>query len=282
MNDPRAPFAHACLQRFEGLARRVPLPTVRALHLPPDPPPGHSRGEFCALELDDGSVGLCYVLLQDTLLRLRGLDPAIGLSGAPALEVARWLISRQGAERAIGLAALNALSRWFFDRAGWRPPASRDSLGTLDPQPGDHIGMIGLFTPLLSRVLASGAQLTVVELKPELVAEHAGWCVTLDAQALHACNKVLATGTLLLNDTLDEMLAHAAGASWLALVGPSVGCVPDDLFERGITLLGGSWVTDRASFLEALRAGQTRTHSVQKVSIQRQSYPGWSALVERL
>jgi hypothetical protein len=60
-----------CLAQLDRLGAAHTLPRVRALHLPPDPPPGQPRGEFCALELQDGSLGLSYVLLDDTLARLR-------------------------------------------------------------------------------------------------------------------------------------------------------------------------------------------------------------------
>ena len=93
------------LRRFAG---RGPLPRVRALHLPPPPPPGGMRGEFCALELDDGSLGLSYVLLDDTLARLREQDASLGLAGADALEVAHSLAGAAGPQRAIGLAASTA------------------------------------------------------------------------------------------------------------------------------------------------------------------------------
>ena len=42
------------LNLLYGYARRTALPRVRALHLPPDPAPDRMRGEFCALELEDG------------------------------------------------------------------------------------------------------------------------------------------------------------------------------------------------------------------------------------
>ena len=42
------------------------LPRVRALHLPPLPWNGRKDGEFAALELDDGSLGLSYVCLLYT------------------------------------------------------------------------------------------------------------------------------------------------------------------------------------------------------------------------
>jgi uncharacterized protein (DUF4213/DUF364 family) len=275
-------FASDYLAQLSRLPQRLTLRRVRALHLPPDPAPGASRGEFCAVELDDGSLGLSYALLDDTLAQLRQLAPALGLAGAPALDVAQRFASGQGAQRTLGFAAANALTRCFFDRAGWRPEASTDSLGALDPRPGEQIGMIGLFTPLMSRVIASGAHLTVVELKAQLVGEHEGYRVTLDAGELRRCDKVLATGTLLLNDTLEHMLALCERARCIAMIGPSLGCLPDALFARGVTLLGGSWVLERAAYVDALRRGEPRSSGLaEKVAITPGSYPGFEALLVR-
>ncbi|HMV01011.1 MAG TPA: hypothetical protein PKD04_08005, partial [Rhodocyclaceae bacterium] len=59
-------FSVDYLSQLERFAERGPLPRIRALHLPPDPGANlDNRGEFCALELDDGSVGISYVLLDD-------------------------------------------------------------------------------------------------------------------------------------------------------------------------------------------------------------------------
>lgn len=278
-------FAADYLDQLAQFQRRVgALPRVRALHLPVDPPPGDggTRGEFCALELDDGSLGLSYVLLDDTLARMRGADAALGLAGADALQLARHFEGDDPARRTIGFAAANALTRCLFDRAGWQPAASADSLGALDAQPGEHIGMIGLFTPLLARVLASGAQLTVIELKPHLAGQHDGYRVTLDAEALRECDKVLATGTLVLNDSLDRMLALCERARWIALIGPSMGCLPDALFARGVSIIGGSWVLDGPAYVEALRCGAMRSAAARKMAIAARDYPGFEALLARL
>lgn len=275
-------FATDYLAQLERVAQRATLPRVKALHIPPDPAPGEPRGEFCALELDDGSLGLSYVLLDDTLAAMRAIDPALGLAGADALQVARRFVSARGAEKTIGFAAANAVTRWLFDRSGFRPDASIDSLGALDPQPGDRIGMIGLFTPLLPRVLASGAQLTVIELKAHLAGEREGYRVTLDADELRLCDKVVSTGTLVLNDTLDEMLARCSRARWIALIGPSMGCLPDALFARGVTLIGGSWVLDGPAYVDALRHGVQRSGLAQKVAITHEAWPGFDGLLARL
>ena len=164
-------FATDYLAQLEGFAAAVRLPRVRALHLPPVRPVHDNRGEFCALELEDGSIGLSYVLLGDTLVRLHAGIDHLGLAGADPLTVARRYGGDGGHGKTLGFAAANALTRCLFDRAGYRPGDATDSIGQLDPGPGDHVGMIGLFTPLVGRILATGARLTVLELRADLAGD---------------------------------------------------------------------------------------------------------------
>ena len=274
-------FAAEYLAQLEAFAARSPLPRVRALHLPPAQAVKDNRGEFCALELEDGSIGLSYVLFDDTLARLHHGADGLGLAGADALAVARRYASDTGTWKTIGFAAANALTRCLFDQAGFRPEDSADSIGQMDPQPGEHIGMIGLFKPLLGAILKSGARLTVVELKAELAGAGRGYRVTLDAGELAACSKVVSTSTLLLNDTLERMLDCCRNADWFAMVGPSAGYLPDALFARGVTLLGGSWVKDREGFIAALKGGESRSKFADKFVLTAESYPGFEVLLAR-
>jgi uncharacterized protein (DUF4213/DUF364 family) len=275
-------FAADALSLLDDLAARMPLPRVRGLHLPPPPQPGGMRGEFCALELDDGSIGLSYVLLGDTWAGLSAGRGRLALEGGDAMAAARGYASADPYERTVGFAAINALTRCLFDRAGFVPPASRDSVGALDPQPGELIGMIGYFTPLVPRIVACGARLLVLELRPDLVGESGAVRVTLDDRELEGCDKVLATGTLLLNDTLDRVLARCGRASRFAMIGPSVGCPPDPLFARGVTSLGGSWVNRGPQYLDALRGGHPTADFATKFALAAADYPGWHALLARL
>jgi len=275
-------LATELIAQLERFAARSPLPRVRALHLPRADLALSKNGEFCALELTDGSLGLSYVLLDDTLARLAEGRDGLGLAGADALAVARRYVVGSGPERTLGFAAVNALTRCLFDRAGYLPPPSADSIGHLAPEAGDHVGMIGLFTPLVGQCTAAGAQLTVVELKPELAGERDGYRVTLDVGELAACNKILSTSTVLLNDTLDRMLAACTGARSFAMIGPGAACLPDPLFARGVTLLGGSWVVDRAGFVDALARGASWSAHARKFAIHAADYPGCTALLARL
>ncbi len=275
-------FADDYLAQLEAFAARGgPLPRIRALHLPTVDTDQDYRGEFCALELEDGSIGRSFVLLDDTLARLRDGQDGFGLRGADALEVARRYASAEGVWKTIGFATANALSRCLFDRAGFRPEKSSDSIGQMNPQPGERVGMIGLFTPLLGRILASGVRLTVVELKAELAGERDGYRVTLDAGELADCSKVISTSTLLLNDTLDRIAGYCRNARWFALIGPSAGCLPDALFARGVTLLGGSWIIDGKGFIAALKSGESHSGCTSKFALTPESYPGFDALLAR-
>lgn len=247
-----------------------PRPCVRAVHLPPAPWNGTKDGEFGAVELDSGAVGLSYVLLDDTLARLTGASgggahAGQALAGRDALALARLWRDGRGAERTLGFAAVNALSRHLFDRDGQVPPDATDSIAGLDPQPGEHIGMVGFFPPLVKPVTARGARLTVLELRADLAGAHPGFTVTLDRAALRGCDKVLMTSTVLLNDTLDAVLEGCRGARAVAMIGPGAGCLPEPLFARGVTAIGGSWISDRAGFVAALRSGAPWGRFARKV-----------------
>ena len=274
-------FAADYLAQLDAFAARSPLPRVRTLHLPPPRRRQDHRGEFCALELEDGSIGLSYVLLDDTLERLHDGSDSLGLAGADTLELARRYGRDQGIWKTLGFAAANALTRCLFDRAGFRPGGSADSIGQMHPQAGEKIGMIGYFAPLLARITASGAALTIVELKADLAGEHDGYRVTLDPEELSRCNKVISTSTLLLNDTLERMLCCCRNARWFAMIGPGAGCLPDALFARGVTLLGGSWIHDRDRYTAALRSGASLSEFSNKFALTSDNYPGFGALLAR-
>ena len=322
-------FATDLVTELEHATAGQPIPRVRALHLPPPEAAASKNGEFCALELDDGALGISYVLLDDTLQRLIDSGDGGGIVGMDALELARVFAApprgnRMGdagdvgaggtgsgdartgdartgdagagnagaggagvrvadaaaahaLRRTLGFAACNALSRTVMDGMGFAPPRATDSIGGIAPQTGDHVGMVGLFSPLLKQVTAAGARLTVIELNPDYAGHYDGYRVTLDAAELEACNKVLSTSTILLNHTVDAMLAHCRRAERIVLIGPSAGCLPDPLFARGVTVVGGSWVTDHAGFIDALRRGDSWSAFAYKFALAAADWPGLPA-----
>jgi uncharacterized protein len=249
---------------------------VARVVLPPLVERPGKEGEFCAVQLDDGSVGLAFALLDGTL---RALHTNVQTPSPSAMELVRGYAAGDAAARALGLATINALARRLYDRAGFMPDPSADSFGSLTLQSGDRLGMIGHFTPLIEQARALGVEVTVLELRPDLVREEPGLVVTLDPNRLSRCNKIVSTSTLLLNDTFEPVSAAWRGAAAVAIVGPSAGCPPDPLFAAGVSAVGTAWVADPEAFLARVSAGEKWGASSRKVTLTPQRYPGLEALL---
>ncbi len=237
------------------------------------------HGSFCAVQLTGGSIGLAYVLLGDTRARLQSRDVE-GLAGQEAAAVAEGLTQDDPATRSIALAAMNALTRLLFDAAGFEPDFATNSLGSIRLSPGDRLGMIGFFPPLVRQARERGIPLTVLELREELVQDAEGLTVTLDPARLAGCNEIVSTSTVLLNDSLENVLEHARRCREFVLVGPSAGCVPDPVFARGVTGVGGQWVVDAERLLERVASGERWGDTSRKYSLRNdRTWPGLDELL---
>ncbi len=281
-----APLASVLIQQLETIAARLVPPRVARLHIPADAPwdEAPKDAKFCAIELQDGAFGLSYVLLGDTLDALtHAQGGSERLAGADPVQLARRLDGGSPVERALALATINALTDSVWRQVGYQPPPAGNSLGDVHLARDDHLGMIGFFPPLVHQVQAVGGRLSVLELDEAMVRRQQQRFpqvhITLERSALSACNKVVGTSTMLLNDTLDAMLAAAPHAETFAVIGPSAGLWPDALFARGVTLLGGTRVTDGAAFTEAMARGEAWSAASRKFAIDRAGWPGWAQLL---
>jgi uncharacterized protein (DUF4213/DUF364 family) len=223
-NLPAPALAPVLIAQLEAIAARFPPPRVARLHIPADAPGDEAPkdAKFCAIELQDGAFGLSYVLLGDTLDALTGARSGHSgerLAGADPLQLARRLDGGTPVERALALAAINAMTDAVWRQVGYQPPPAGNSLGDVRLTGHDHLGMIGFFPPLVHQVQAVGGRLSVLELDEAMVRRQQQRFpqvhITLERSALAVCNKVVGTSTMLLNDTLDAMLAAAPQADHL-------------------------------------------------------------------
>lgn len=237
-------------------ARR--LPAIQAFELPATPPDSALDEGYCnnfaALILEDGSVGMTYTALDGALSGLRSKVRQLDLQGRSPLGLIALYTSATGWERALGMSAINAISQHHL-RASQSPMPMPATLPELDLQAGDRLGMVGYFGRLVEPVRALGVPLTVVELDARLVHSGPGIEVTLDTSKLRTCTQVIITGTSLLNHTLDTVLDCCEQARRIVVLGPSASCLPEPLFARGVTTVGGFQVTDVERFLAAWRSG---------------------------
>ena len=79
--------------------------------------------------------------------------------------------------------------------------------------------------------------------------------------------------------TLDAVLAHCSKARAFAMIGPGASCLPDALFARGVTLIGGNWIERPEAFKQALANGTPWGPHARKFALAREGYPGIAALL---
>lgn len=66
---------------------------------------------------------------------------------------------------------------------------------------------------------------------------------------------VLITGTAIANGTIDHLLDLTKKAKEVAIIGASAGILPDVLFDRGVTLIGGVRVTGADKMMQIVAEG---------------------------
>ncbi len=263
------------LDLIRDLDEKFSLPRVDRVYLPPvriD----KRHADFGLVLLDDRSAGLFYIPEQRPVTPLdRG--EAESLIGLSAWHLARELTSSDLARRALAFGAASAITQHLFDRAGYE---LSDAKG-VDPVPGDHVGMVGLFPTMVDRFRAQGIRLTVIEKRADLVQTDKNFEITLDPARLNGCNRILCTAATLLNGSIDEILENCRKAEWVSVIGPSAGCPPDPLFTRGVQAVGATRITQPETLLERMQAGAKWRDSITKYTLLRGRYPGFKSLLQR-
>ncbi len=266
------------------IAAHIELPAVAGLHLPRIVEEAEKPDEFGFVFLEDGSVGPFYTSLEDSLPRLWQRYPDPQRLHADALQLTQSFGDTDLAASALALGAFNAISQHLMKRARFSPAAasaSDSSTGIGEPRPGERVGMVGYFCPLVERLIDRGVSVLVVEKKPERVEIVEGLELAESAAELGHCDQVLCTASTLINGSLEDILAHSRGCRRFSLIGPSGSGLPDRLFERGVDSVGGIDFTDLDALHEALEQQVSWGHAGRKYQLTPQSYPGVGELLRR-
>ena len=258
-----------------GLASRFQIPKIAGIVFPPFFEGGQPKDcEFMALALEGGAGGISYVLLPDSSAGdYRALKPE-SFVGARPEQYAEAFGGTDPIRNMLGLASINAICQHVMRITNCTPGAATDSLGLMNIEDGDRVGMVGFFPPLLKYMRNSKAELVIVEKNEQLIERYPKWHVTLDVTELNTCNKVLCTGTTLLNDTLDDVLQQCTAAEHISVLGPTAGYFPDPLFARGVHVLGGRLVNDGMLLLQLISERKRWGSATQKLCFQACDYGG--------
>ncbi len=264
----------------QACAALAPVSIERVLLVDPHPSPDRDA-EFGLVELDNGSAGLYYAWLGVSQADMQEQFNVDRLTRLTPLQLARYTARNSDAERSLGLATLNALTDAFYRAAHYRPPEAPDSMGGLEFDPRDHVGMVGNFPPLVRKLTALDVRTTVIERKAHMISDADRVRITLDPATLRDCNKIICTGATLLNNSLDDVLEHCRGADVITLLGPTAGFFPDPLFARGIDRVGGTSLIDASAAYSRLERGDKVGDAALRTLITRDEYPGFDTLRAR-
>jgi uncharacterized protein len=240
---------------------------------------------FTGVKLNTGIAGACATPLRSIPEAVCCPSSAMAmpfpgkLRGRPARELLKETEAPSGIRRAIGVATMNALADMCWQRRATPAVELRagvDAYDAADIQPGERVVVVGAFVPFLKALKRSGQHFTVLEMDPATLKpdELAHFRPADEARlVLPSADVVLITGTTLLNDTLENLLALCRPEARVVMVGPTVGLLPDALLRRGVDVLGGVRVTAPDAFLDVLAEGGSGYHffgrSAEKVVLVR-------------
>lgn len=227
---------------------------------------------FTGVKLSTGNGGLCFTPVKEipeavccpsSAGRIR--DPR-RINGTRAVALLDDLYSREPLRRAMGVAALNALSAAYWER---NDPRDYEIRGNTDAQdlipimPDKKVTVIGALAPVLQKLKKHGGTWWVVEQDPRTLRkdemDHFVPAGRAD-EAIGQADILVITGVTLLNHTLEGILQKAAGGADIYLMGPTAGMLPGPLFARGVRVIGGIRVKRPDEVLDVLAAGGSGYH----------------------
>ncbi|SCL74272.1 hypothetical protein L21_0140 [Methanoculleus chikugoensis] len=242
---------------------------------------------FTGVKLSDGSGGLCFTPIKEIPEAVccpssaRAMPYPGRFTGRSAAEFLRDLPRAPPLKKAVGIAILNALSESCWKR---RPDyvreTGRDILDTV-PLPGDgYVAVVGALVPVIRRLKARGKPFGILELDPRtLKPDELPYAVPRDEvdAAVQRADMLVITGTTLINNTLEPLLALARPGASIVVVGPTASMLPDAFFRRGVTMLGGDSVTRPDEVLDTIAEGGSGYHffgkSAEKTTVCRSDAP---------
>jgi uncharacterized protein (DUF4213/DUF364 family) len=177
-----------------------------------------------------------------------GGDPTPGtFAGRTVSSLSRFLVEgKNPLEKALGLAATNAV-------LSQEPSGDeRDSLSFIELTKKDRVAMVGLFSPMVPKIEATGAKLSIIEKNPARMKVPSR---EDRERILRDCTVAIITATTLLNDTLEEILNKLGNPRHVALLGPSTPLVPGIFQGTPVNHLGGSIVRDTEKVMRIISEG---------------------------
>jgi len=195
-----------------------------------------------ACELDNGDVGLSYLLREGLLNGVTPFPFFRTIIGQSALEAAQMIVTgSDNIQRGVAASVLTAASRKLD-----LPNDDGSALFGVDFKKEDTIGMIGYISPVAKQLSGIIKELIVFDKGLSLYGGNRHLRpMEQQTELVPKCDIVLISGTAAINLSLDPLLELCTGAREIVLLGPSTPMFPEAYRGSRITRLAGSfWEND--------------------------------------
>jgi len=227
---------------------------------------------FSGVKLSTGHGGLCFTPVKDMPEAVccpssaKAMPLSGKLAGRPVLEYIQDVRSANPLKRALGIAALNALSTLCWEKekpADYEIVLGEDAFDKIDVSKYKKSAVVGALVPILKKLNQGEADYTVLEMDPKTLKgdELAHYAPATDAHLyVPEADLLIITGVTILNNTLSDLLKMAKKDAEILVIGPTASMLPDAFFSRGVTAIGGIIVTKADELLDIISEGGSGYH----------------------
>lgn len=175
-------------------------------------------------------------------------------------ELLEWSYLSPSLKKIIGIATLNAVSQHILRLQNKYSNLKEDLIKYLEINQDTKITIIGLMKPFIRKISKKTMHITLVEDRIIVPPEFSKFEFHSDIEELMeediSTDILFCTGTSLINNTIEKILELFRGkARKIIIMGPSVGLLPDILFEYGVDIVGGMEIFDTKATLRVLQEG---------------------------
>ena len=241
---------------------------------------------FTGVKLSNGYGGICFTpvdLIPQAVCCTTAASemPYCGkLQGVYLDDILSHITSPAPLVRAIIISVINALSTWYLTtcpEGTYRIQYDKDVFELVDEiDPTLPVVVVGALWPVIHRLKQRNVSYRIFEMNPDALRDdELSFYVPPEEQdaVLSSAGCVVMTGATLVTSTLENLLSRISSKIPVIIGGPTVSMLPDILFERGVTAIGGDIVTDPDHLLTTIMQGGSGYHffgtSARKIMIRK-------------
>lgn len=168
--------------------------------------------------------------------------------------------------RTIRFAVINAISSGIIHESDYQIVENKDPIDLLDLSGQKKICMVGAFQGYMTKLANLEHELSVLELQEDVFREeHKRFFVPAEQASLYipSADIIIITGLTLVNDTIDHLLNLIPPGRQVIVVGPSASLIPDILFRKHVTIIGGLRITNPGMLFRIVSEGGAGYHLFQ-------------------